>query len=169
MSWSLVFLALLGCPKDPKPAEGHLTFDNPQQAVLDDLRVVGPTRWVSDDGAVCLDVPAGWSGWRGGGDALLALDHPTGVGISLMRGPSPASRRGFVRMFENQGSYRDVPLLVPSATLTWISELPGGPTIQEWVGQLDGTTWRVEVRYPSGSVVRGRQVADELLSAFCRP
>lgn len=165
---ALLLLAVLGCHKRRSTVE-PLVLEPHRAAEVEMMRVEGPTRWTAHDGSVCLDVPAGWSGWLGGGDALLALEHGSGVSVSLLRGNGPGSRPGFLKVFEDQGTYRDVPALYPASTVTWISELPGGPTIQEWTGTVDERVVRLEVRYPWGAAVHGRQVADDLLTGLCRP
>jgi len=162
---------LASCAARRSPDVG-LVLDDDRTAVVTGqlVRVEGPTRWVADDRTVCLEIPEGWSGFQNDGDALLTLHHESGVSASVARGGSPSARSGFVKVFEDAGTYRVIPLLFPAATATWASEAPGGPTIQEWIGRLDsGEPVRVEVQYPHGGAVWGRQLADALLTGLCRP
>lgn len=160
-------LMLAACPARQRDLE---TWERETEAGGVTLRrIEGPVRWVADDGSLCLEVPDGWSGFLDEGGALLALQHDSGVTASVARGESPAARTGFVKVFEDAGTYRVVPLLFPAATATWASEVPGGPTIQEWIGLVDGEPVRIEVQYPWGEAVWGRQLAEGLLTGLCRP
>lgn len=164
---AVVALAACGGSKD-RPLESLYLQTDDAISGTPLQRIEGPTRWTADDGSLCLDIPEGWSGFLHDEGALLALRHDSGVGLKVRRGPGTEIRDGFVKVFESAGTWR-VPVLFPAATATWASELPGGPTIQEWSGLLDGELVRIEVSYPWGEAVWGRQLADVLLGGLCRP
>jgi len=73
------------------------------------------------------------------------------------------SRAGYEVSFVDEGAHRRIPALGHASTATFVSEEPKGPTLQVWWGTTGSGPVRVEVRYPSGAVVAGRQESGALL------
>ena len=61
-----------------------------------------------------------------------------------------------------------VPLLEPAVSSTCVSDDPLGPVVQGWYGLLGDRELHVEVIYPAGRVLQGRQVAEPLLRGLSR-
>ncbi len=167
-AWALI-LGLVGCHHKaaavaelaPGPAETAA-----QTAVRPEVN--GPVRWWDRSG-LCLEVPAGWRGWgRGDRGALLTLDDErTGARVEILQGDAPADRRDLVRVFDDPGRWRDIPALPADGVETWVSDVPGGPTLHVWHASVRGAPIRVEARYPFGRVFTGYTHVRELLQAVC--
>lgn len=169
---ALVILALAGCRK---PAPPPVLVD--AEAAVEPgagLRTPfeGPGYW-SEAGGLCLDVAEGWVGDTGPPPHVLSLGHTaSGVRFDVraypIGGPTPDERRpGFAVVFEDEASYRKVPILFPGGTRTWAADLPGGVVSQEWFGEVGTRVVYVELTYPHGQMVAGRDLAAPLLSGLC--
>jgi hypothetical protein len=131
----------------------------------------GPTLWSEGPGGLCWTVPEGWIGAsEPGGD--VALTHAdSGVVVRLGADRWPGERfpdpPGLVRLFEDDGAYRTVPLLFPAATATWRGAEGEGPTVQRWWGRVgDRRVW-LEVVAPDGALLRS-DLLDPVLTGVCR-
>ena len=164
-------LLLVGCAKKGAGPESA-----PVPAVLNPAAVPGqvaaviegPARW-SDPVGLCLEIPAGWQGQgadaTGGLVTLSLVDSEVRVGVYLAS--APLERDGLVRVFVDKGSYRSLPALGLGGVETWVSEAPGGPTLQVWQGVSGERPVRVEARYPDGEVIRGMAEVEALLGGLC--
>lgn len=165
-------LALLvgpGCKKRRAHVDPLTLNDEDHEAIARE-RVEGPVRWEDPGGRLCVDVPAGWAGWRGWrrGGPIVTLEHTTGAAVAVYEGPPPEQREGYSRIFEDEATWRDVPILFPASTVTWIAE-PGQPTILEWYGGPPDRILRVELTLPWGRIIQGRLASDALLHGLCVP
>ena len=159
-------LLLLGCPGKHKQPTG---VDGVERAITEvrprgeGRTVAGPMRWTDREG-LCLDVPVGWSGVTEGEGALLELTSiDSGVEVRLIPGGPLDSRPGYEATFVDHGAHRRIPALGHASTATFVSDDPKGPTLQVWWGTTESGPVRVEVRYPYGSVVAGRNESGALL------
>ena len=162
-------LLLLGCAKKgPAPESSPVpAVLNPQAAPGPVAAVFeGPTRW-SDPVGLCLDVPAGWEGSKVEGGLLTLSPVDSEVRVGLYLASAPSERDGLVRVFADEGSYRSLPALGLVGVETWVSEAPGGPTLQVWQGVSGERPVRVEARYPVGEVIRGMAEVEALLDRLC--
>lgn len=157
---------LLGCPKPPSgpPVVGGVA----QGPELARSPIAGPRYW-AEPGGLCLEIPDGWSGTIGPEPLLLVLEDADGVRFQVTARDAlpPDERPGFTLTFSDDGSYRTVPILTPSATRTWQEDAPLGRTLQGWYGEVAGRMVGVEAIYPFGHATNGRDRVDPLLRALC--
>jgi len=134
---------------------------------------VDPGPWQEPRG-LRMVVPEGWSGRTGptGSSLLLSIAHTaSGVQLELWAfeisgdiGPRP--RPNCEWMFVDPASHRAVPALTPAVTATCVSEDLLAPVVQGWYGRILGREIHLEVVYPPGRVVEGRQVVEPVLASL---
>lgn len=164
-----LLLALAGCAKRaPELVSGGAATPEAQAPAFERVAVVGPVRWWDATG-LCLDVPASWSGLGlGERGVLLSLTHQdTAASFEVMLAAAPRDRRDLVPVFEDDGTYRDLPALGPAGVESWTSDVPGGPSLHVWNVSVRGVPIRVEARYPFGRVFTGSEAVDGLLRGLC--
>lgn len=162
---------LIGCPRPPAPLPVAEPVAGPASPSAR-AAVDGPRFW-TEDGGLCLQVPDGWSGTSGPAPLVLELvQRGTGFRFEVRAlddaVPPPSQRAGFVLQFEDDGSYRTVPVLARAASRAWTSVDPGGPMAFAWYGPLDGRTVEVTVILPAGRATEGLAAVEPLLTGLCR-
>lgn len=162
---------LAGCPRPTPPP---VVPAPPPAPVSADARtlLIGPTTWSEPDGALALDVPEGWGGSAGPAPVLLDLTQETsGFGLQIRTwavGEDPPARVGFAVLFEDAGTYRDVPGLGPQVgTRTWQAD--DGRTVQSWFATLGERVVEVAALYPAGRSIEGREAVGALLVGLRGP
>ncbi len=130
--------------------------------------VVGPIHWWDASG-LCLDVPEGWQGLGQDGDRLLlSLGHQAGgVTFEISAGRPVAIRPGFTKVFSDAGRYRDLPALADVGVESWVSEEPGGASLQVWTGAVGDRLVTLEATYPFGQVIAGTHLIEGLFRGIC--
>lgn len=153
----------------PKPAAGPPPLDGAGLGPTSVRAPIAGPRYWAEPGGLCLEIPAGWSGTTGPEPHLLILEDEDGIRfeVTATAGPPPDERPGHVSTFADDGSYRTVPILTPSATRTWREDAPLGRTVQGWYAPLGGRLVGVEVSYPFGHATDGRDRVDGLLRGLC--
>ncbi len=164
-----VALVLLGgCRKKAPEAGESLVIDRQEEVQQARPEVIGPIRWWDKTG-LCLEIPEGWSGaGRGPNGTLLTLERAeSGVRFGIYEASFKPERTDLVRVFQDQGTYRDIPALGDTGVETWTSDVPGGPSMQVWLAEVRGVPIRVEARYPFGHGFTGMAETESLLRALC--
>lgn len=174
----LALLMLVGCPGQKPPVstgEPPLVLENgaSQDNAGEPGEPVGPGPW-QEPGGLRMIVPEGWSGRTGpaGSSLLLSITHAaTGVQLELWAfefsgdiGPRPRPHCEW--MFVDAASHRAVPALTPAVTATCVSEDPLAPVVQGWYGRVRDREIHLEVVYPPGRVVEGRQLVEPVLASL---
>ena len=165
-----IIVAMFGCAKHTQTValEGVSAPIDQVEVGLARPDVVGPVHWWDASG-LCLDVPEGWLGvGQDGRQALLDLEHPeSGVQFSLTSGGAPVDRPGFSRVFSDSSQYRELPDLQITTVESWVSEEPGGASIQVWSGSVGDRLVSLEMRYPFGQVIEGADLTEQIFRAIC--
>ena len=167
MKWCLavaVAVVLTGCAaKQSTPSSGRLIVEAEDETVL--RSVTGPEQLRFY--GLTARIPEGWVGFTGGGVALDVTHRASGVSVAVLAqgqvaGPT-LTRQGYTRVFEDLGSFRTVPLISPSGTATWRSDVDEGRLVVEYWGAVGDRVVRIEVGAPSGRGVASLGVAAPLL------
>ncbi len=169
---SVLAAALMGCPKPAVTLEGAGEASSAPPAPTEQrTEVTGPTTWEHSTG-LCLDVPAGWSGWTADPPQLLELAHAEGPRFTVLA-PGPAwtpplddRHPGHRVFFDDEDSYRNVPLLKGGGAYTLTAVDAGGDLIQGWYAEVGGRRLVAEVRLPFGHAIEGRATVTPLLEGL---
>ena len=164
----LILLALAGCPpKDRKRADGD-GLDLGGEAPAGPVRTpVAPGQWTG--GGLSMRIPSGWTGDAGepGDPHLLHLVHESGLELDLVLGvhagalsPPP---EGCEPLFSDRGTYESVPGVIVTEVASCLTE---EGLVQGWYGTAEDRPVHVQVRYPSGGVVRARKLIDPMLQSL---
>lgn len=174
---TLLLALWLACAKHParEPAAEPVADAEAEPAPPPVLPVTGPTTW--SGGGVTLPVPDGWRGSTGpaGTPLLLQLtDTRTGVRFEVWAYPrrgsvGPRPREGCDIVFRDAGRYRAVPALPAAVTATCLPDAPDGPTVQGWYALVGEREIHLEVLYPSGRLISGRDAVEPLLLGLRTP
>ncbi|MCB9685665.1 MAG: hypothetical protein H6735_11535 [Alphaproteobacteria bacterium] len=165
----MLLLILAGCPKrrvEPPPLE---TVDHGAPTEVR-VAVDGPITWIMDrEPGLCLPIPSGWSGTTGPAPLVLEIADDAGrrVELSVSALPFPSQREGYELLFEDDGSYRTVPLLIGGGTRSWQSVDPYGPLVQAWYGQVGGQEVEVAVTTPLDSATASYDLLHALVAGLC--
>ncbi len=164
----MVLLILLGCPR-PKPPDLE---DRRTDAEEREARAVveGPVTWIMDGHPdLCLPVPEGWSGTTGPAPLVLDVTSADGVRVTLSVSAEgfPPEREGFELLFEDEGSYRAIPLLTGGGTRSWQSVDPTGPLVQAWYGTVREEVVEAAVTFPLGTSTGAGDQVRAMLRGLC--
>lgn len=164
----MVLLILLGCPR-PKPPdlEDRRPTDGGPAARA---AVDGPVTWIMDGAPdLCLPIPEGWSGTTGPAPLVLDVANADGVRVTLSVSPTgfPSAREGYEVLFEDDGTYRAIPLLGGGGTRSWQSVDPAGPLVQAWYGTVRGEVVEAAVTYPLGTSTSAGDQVRAMLRGLC--
>lgn len=170
----LLLLVLCGCPrKEPPPPGPPLTLPRDTDEAPDPGGAIGPGEW-SEPRGLHMEIPDGWAGRNGppGSSLLLSIRHDvSGVQVELWAFAwsgelAPRPRPGCEWTFVDSASHRAVPALTPAVTATCMPEDPLDPVVQGWFGRIRDREVHVEVLYPLGRAVEGRQLVEPLLASL---
>lgn len=165
---AVVALLAAGCRKKVESIQPDSLGTGPTSEAFQRPEVVGPVHWWDQSG-LCLDVPDGWKGEGLGRDGLLLTleEVDSGVRFEVFRAEAARDRAHLTPILDDPGTYRDIPVLGPVGVESWISDVPGGPTLHVWNASVRDTPIRVEARYPFGKTFTGMLAVEELLRALC--
>lgn len=167
LPWIAALVVLAACPKPRKQsdADGLELGDGAPSGPVRTAVAAGP--W--SGGGLSMRIPSGWTGDAGepGDPHLLHLVHESGLELDLVLGahagalsPPP---EGCEPLFADQGTYESVPGLRVAEVASCLTD---DGIVQGWYGFAEDRPVHVQVRYPSGGVVRGRKVIDPMLQGL---
>ncbi len=133
--------------------------------------LVGPMRWSEGPRGLCWNVPEGWVGTADRGPEVSLAHTETHVvarlGATRWPGEPLTDPIEAVRVFEDAGSFRTIPMLFPAATATWRGSEGSGPTTFRWWGRVGERRVWVEIVAPDGTLLRD-DVVGAVLDGLCR-
>ena len=165
--------------RPPPPVRTTEAVEQQVNVIVENLdpkrgRAVPPGELSHRTGLV-LTIPEGWEAWEGlpGDIRLIQMRHTASdIEINLYRivnlnsGEVPVRRPDCEWLFNDTGRHALVPALRPARVSTCIGENGNPMVVQVWVGEKQDADFAVEVVYPNGEAVGGRNFTDPVLSTI---